>query len=123
MHPIVVNDYDELKKLLGVLGTEAKFVYFRGNDLETGLSWCPDCQKSDETVKTKLNESSLQTIICNVGFKETWKDEKNPFKTDEKLNVGSIPTLLNFTTNERITDENELAKADVVGAFLSNKSG
>lgn len=70
MAPIVVNDYDELKKLLGVLGSEAKFVYFRGNDLEKGLSWCPDCQKSDENVKTKLNATSEHSIICNVGFKE-----------------------------------------------------
>jgi hypothetical protein len=87
MAPIVVWDYDELKKLLNVLGSEAKFVYFRGNDLENNLSWCPDCQiceilndyftylelLADENVKAKLDELKLsgQTIICNVGFKET----------------------------------------------------
>lgn len=47
MAPIMVNDYDELKKLLGVLDEKANFVYFRGNDLESGSSWCPDCKNSE----------------------------------------------------------------------------
>ncbi|KAI6179560.1 DNA-mis-repair domain-containing protein [Aphelenchoides besseyi] len=114
-----VTGYDETKKILGVMSEKQIFVYFRGStNSDTQKSWCPDCVKCDANVNAVLRNDDHESLICNVGFKEEWKDPENPFRKDEKLKVTSIPTLLNVSTGERITDMDELAKPEVVKNFL-----
>ncbi|KAI6203667.1 DNA mismatch repair protein Mlh1 [Aphelenchoides besseyi] len=114
-----VTGYDETKKILGVMSEKRIFVYFRGStNSDTQKSWCPDCVKCDANVNAVLRNDDHESLICNVGFKEEWKDPENPFRKDEKLKVTSIPTLLDLSTGERITDMDELAKPEVVKNFL-----
>jgi hypothetical protein len=59
-----VNGYDEFKKLAGVLGKDAKFVYFRGSN-EAGKSWCPDCRKCMFTIQRLLLTLIFQVMMLS----------------------------------------------------------
>jgi hypothetical protein len=42
-------------------------------------------------------------VKIGVGSPEEWKDERNPFKTDTRLKLTSIPTLISWNTMKRVS--------------------
>lgn len=81
-------------------------VCFYGDRQENGESWCPDCAKADPVVTgaAKKKEDGV-LLIVTVGDREMWKDPANPFRVNEMTKISSIPTLVNWTTGQRLVEE------------------
>lgn len=110
-----VNGYDEFVSFIGDLAEKNQKspinVYFTGNKLESGKSWCPDCndgEQSDQTSSRVRNEfwwhlfaaepfiqkygiengaPGSHFVIAEVGDRPTWV----------ALEIMRTPFLFNFT--------------------------
>ncbi|CAD5209027.1 unnamed protein product [Bursaphelenchus xylophilus] len=112
----IIEGFEALKKHVEASKAEKLVIYFRGTKVN-GSNWCPDCRISDDNVENTLKElgSTIDTVVCDVGHRDFWKDNSNPFKS--QLKITGIPTLYNWKTGEKVTDEKELAKKEVVLNF------
>lgn len=95
-----VNGFDELTATLENL--EGRIIIYFIGTREDGKSWCPDCVKAEPAVEKAIAECSgpcdkeIVFVECNVGFKDYWKDQTNPFRIDERFKLTEIPTLIEF---------------------------
>ncbi|XP_065663715.1 thioredoxin domain-containing protein 17 isoform X2 [Hydra vulgaris] len=98
------------------------FVLFTGQeDPATGKSWCPDCVRADPVIEkciTKMNQDDV-FIYCVVGDRPTWKDPLSPFRTDPKLLLKAIPTLVKWNTHERLV-EDQCANEELVSMLFED---
>jgi len=121
-----VEGYDALVKLIGenpVCKTDRLFVLFSGSiDPASGKSWCPDCVTADPVVAEALKgvDEDLVLIHCAVGQRAFWKDQNNVFRTDPKLRLKGVPTLLNWHEPEKRLVEEALHKLQMVTLLLSD---
>lgn len=117
-----VKGYEALKQITEDLESErlkgAKiFVYFTGEKMSTGESWCPDCVKAEPFVQAYLskNEGKVKInhlIIADAGNRTQWKDKENSFRT--VLNIQNLPTIIRWKgpqklTGDELSDESLLA--------------
>ncbi|PSN50253.1 Thioredoxin domain-containing protein 17 [Blattella germanica] len=97
----VIEGYESFCKFVENLekGKVDKQVYFlfSGSKDSTGKSWCPDC------VKGKLHLK--------------WKDPKCPFRTDKRLMLKSVPTLLKWGHPDKL-EEDECRNPDLVSMMF-----
>merc|ERR1711915_85238 len=120
-----VEGYDALVKLIdgnADCKTDRLFVLFSGSiDAGTGASWCPDCVAADPVVAEALKDADddLVLIHCAVGQRGFWKDQSNVFRTDPKLRLKGVPTLLNWHEPEKRLVEENLQKLSMVQLLLS----
>lgn len=108
-----VQGYEELKQITDDLESDRLkgskiFVYFTGEKLSTGESWCPDCVKVEPYVSSylKKNESKLRVdhlIIASAGNREQWKDKSNSFRTI--LNIQNLPTITRWKGPQKLTGD------------------
>ncbi|KAI6652896.1 Thioredoxin domain-containing protein 17 [Oopsacas minuta] len=91
----IFSSVKELETHLTSLGTKDVVIYFYGSSLETGVSWCSDCDASKNIIlsTSEKRRSSLEFIRCEVGGRDSWIDPKNEFRTGV-FSLNSIPTLL-----------------------------
>uniref|UniRef100_A0A914XKV0 Thioredoxin domain-containing protein 17 n=2 Tax=Plectus sambesii TaxID=2011161 RepID=A0A914XKV0_9BILA len=118
-----VEGYDSLKSELKSLEKSDKpvFVLFTGSKDSSGKSWCPDCVTADPvvhaSVKEKLSEGVF--ITCQVGPRDFWKNQSNPFRTDSKLKITAVPTLIHWGQSNRLVEE-QLFKRDMVDMLFED---
>eukprot|EP00058_Branchiostoma_floridae_P009365 XP_002594853.1 hypothetical protein BRAFLDRAFT_124440 [Branchiostoma floridae] len=80
------------------------FALFTGSHDAQGKSWCPDCVAADPVVEkcVKGAPEDAVFITCSVGDRATWKDQKNDFRTHDKLKLTSVPTLMRWGTKSSL---------------------
>ena len=67
---------------------------------------CPDCVISDPFVRKSLaqipgGDVDVLMLECPVGSRSEWKgNASHPYRTDAKLRIERIPTLLKWTSAE-----------------------
>lgn len=68
---MTTSDYHEKVNKEG----KAALIFVADIDPETGVSWCPDCAASDDSIKNhiipKLEQKGYKVFYCLVGNKET----------------------------------------------------
>ncbi|KAA0198877.1 DUF953 domain containing protein, partial [Fasciolopsis buskii] len=118
-------DRDGIFSLGGLLEAIAEhygkrlFVHFIGTLAPDGSQWCPDCREVDPLVKMALRDlpSNGVFLTVQVGDRPTWKDPENPFRLNKACTVSSIPTLIEFGTDRRLSDENIKKESLIVKLF------
>jgi len=67
--------------------------------------WDPDCNLFESVVEflTIKREPRGWLLKVGIGTAFEWKDERKPFKTDPRLKITSVPTLLAWNTMKRIS--------------------
>ncbi|CAF1120158.1 unnamed protein product [Rotaria magnacalcarata] len=114
---LYAHSYDDLKNILRKLEKDKRiFVFFHGSKDSQGYSWCPYCvevEKSvEETVEFLLPSNGI-FIECSVGDRASWKDSNCSFRKDPQLRLTNIPTLVEWGTSKRLT-ENQLLDPDMI---------
>ena len=113
---VIVEGLQSLYKAIGSIGTKRDiYVLFTGNKTaDTGKSWCPDCVAAEPVIEKALKDlDDAVFVYCHVGDRPTWKDPQNVFRTDPKLRLTGVPTLVKWGTQQRLGPE-ECAKEDLV---------
>ncbi|CAF3322758.1 unnamed protein product [Rotaria sp. Silwood1] len=114
---LYVNGYDELKNTLKKLGKDKRiFVFFYGSKDNQGHSWCPYCVEVEKPVEKTVEyllPSNGIFIGCSVGDRSSWKDSNCSFRKDPQLRLTNIPTLVEWGTSKRLT-ENQLLDSDMI---------
>lgn len=72
-------------------------LFVASDDPQTRQSWCSDCKNSKPTIdqvveKFQFNEQLILAIV-EVGSRDEWKKDDNPFRLHD-LRVTAVPTLL-----------------------------
>uniref|UniRef100_A0A8D9F087 Thioredoxin domain-containing protein 17 n=1 Tax=Cacopsylla melanoneura TaxID=428564 RepID=A0A8D9F087_9HEMI len=108
-----VKGYEALKQITEDLESERLkgskiFVYFTGEKMSTGESWCPDCVHAEPYVQAYLrkNEPKLKInhlIITDAGNRDQWKDKSNSFRT--VLNIQNLPTIIRWKGPQKLTGD------------------
>ncbi len=91
------------------------FILFSGDKDAAGTSWCSDCVEAEPVVLSCLESAPEDTVFiyCLVGDRQFWKNSENGFRTNNRLKLTSIPTLLKWGSSRRLVEE-ECKKADLV---------
>jgi hypothetical protein len=86
-------------------------VLFRASDdPETGEAWCPDVRRTLPAVRKAVADAGGTLLEVLVGDRPTWKSQDHPFRTDLRLRVAGVPTLVHWTADgagERLGTELE----------------
>merc|ERR1712179_819738 len=110
---IQVEGYEAcLAKLEELKGTENLFLLFSGSkDGESGQSWCPHCVRAEPVIERCFSNVSKKAILLYVGVgqRDYWKDQNNPFRTNDKLRLTAVPTLMKWEGAQKLKGE-ECAK-------------
>jgi len=119
-----VEGYDALIALLEKHTSESDrvFVLFSGSvDASSGVSWCPDCVAADPVIAAAVKEVEDEVVFvhCAVGERTYWKDQANVFRTNPKLKLKGVPTLLNWHEPEKRLVEENCAKLSMVKLLLT----
>jgi len=115
-----VEGYDAFCDLIGDLEAQDKrvYVYFSGSKGADGKSWCPDCVKAMPVVEKALERAeNIQFVYVGVGDRAFWKDPKCPFRTDERLRLKRVPTLMVWGQSEKV-EEAECSNPDLVSMLF-----
>lgn len=96
-----LHGYEEFQKYVANIepnqpNSRPVVVYFSGEKLPSGESWCIDCVEAEPVVKAYLNElkKEITFVYVDVGNRETWKDKACPFRTDSRTKLMVIPTII-----------------------------
>ncbi|CAH0604928.1 unnamed protein product [Chrysodeixis includens] len=112
-----LNGYDEFKRYADALDPKRKKVifYFSGTKLDNGTSWCPDCVEAEPIVKTFMSQLKKDVIFgyVDVGDRPTWKDMNCPFRTDPRLKLMVIPTIVVWKGVQRL-EGSQCTKVDLL---------
>merc|ERR1719204_3050290 len=123
---IPVEGFDGLQKRIAedpACKTDRLFVLFSGSvDAASGESWCPDCVAADPCIDQALKDvdDDLVLICCAVGDRATWKDQKNKFRTDPKLSLKGVPTLLNWHEPTNRLVEEKLQNVELIKMLFNS---
>ncbi|CAI5445244.1 unnamed protein product [Caenorhabditis angaria] len=120
--------YEAFQETLKSIGAGKRIVaLFTGSkSLITGQSWCPDCVVADPIIEKVINSQEIQSldvhfIIVFVGNREVWKSPDSPFRTDPKLKLTCIPTLLEVNQKAKRLLDSQVANANLVHDFLADE--
>jgi len=105
----------KIKELVGADPNARIFIMFTGNPESDKGSWCPDCRELEALLLKVLPivkpAGTLLRVL--VGHRPEWKSPDSPFRTDQKLRLTSIPTLLEWGTVRRLSDHDVESQANV----------
>ncbi|GAB6027751.1 hypothetical protein CHUAL_001989 [Chamberlinius hualienensis] len=108
------NGFDECIGLINENKGAAGGLYL----LFSGLPWCPDCVKAEPVVDEALKTAPSDAVFVHVdvGERNYWKDQSNSFRTDSRLKIKCVPTLLKYGTAKRLEEEQlyELANVEML---------
>ncbi|GBG85501.1 hypothetical protein CBR_g40140 [Chara braunii] len=75
-------------------------VFLADKDRSTGQSWCPDCRKAEPVIDKCFAEAAAEKervlVRCYVGDGPTWRNPQHPFRTDSRLKLTGVPTLVRW---------------------------
>ncbi|MCL4131217.1 UNVERIFIED_CONTAM: hypothetical protein GTU68_053937 [Idotea baltica] len=100
------------------------FVLFSGSkDATSGKSWCPDCVVASPVINAGLDKIASKDsnyLYVSVGPRSFWKDSNNPFRTDSRTKLKSVPTLMKYGSPQRL-EEGQCAKANMVEMLFEDE--
>ena len=69
------------------------------------IGWDPDCNQFENVVDflTVKREPKGWLLKIGVGDPMEWKNPQNPFRTDHRIKLTSIPTFMAWNTMKRIS--------------------
>jgi len=108
MQELEIEGYENFKGEIPLLEKDADkkplILLFTGSENADGHSWCPDCVVLEKTLETfKAKEGPTGCLVrVKVGPRDYWKDKNCPFRTDAKLKLSSVPTLMAWGTPKRL---------------------
>ncbi|GAB7334900.1 hypothetical protein MBLNU13_g06790t1 [Cladosporium sp. NU13] len=115
--PIIHNF--ALPKAIGDLAipaaTDAFFIAFLASkDPQTNKPWCPDVVAALPTLESTFTGANKpQAAFVEVGQRPEWKDPKNAFRTEWKVN--NVPALLRFEkTSEGVKEVGRLIEGEIL---------
>lgn len=79
-------------------------VFFSGQKID-GQSWCADSVIAEPMVMAamqRVNQRPMHFVYVDVGDRAVWEDALNPFRTDERMRLREIPTLLRWGQPQRV---------------------
>ena len=98
------------------------FAEFYGAHDSSGKSWCPDCVKAEPVVEDVMKSSASQDthfLHVSVGNRSEWRDPNCSFRSDSRLKLTCIPTLIQWGTSHRLLEE-DCANKKKVMEFVSS---
>ncbi|THD19105.1 hypothetical protein D915_009989 [Fasciola hepatica] len=80
---------------------------------------CARLGTAEPIVKSALSElpENAEFVVVEVGFRDAWKNSSNPFRRNKACNINSIPTIIQFGTKKRLTDEDIECREKIVNLF------
>jgi len=116
-----VDGYDafvqKIKELEKDKGSHPLYILFTGSSDAQGKSWCPDCVQFEamwDKMKTTFQPAGGGSLVrVKVGPRDSWKDQKCPFRTDKTIGISSIPTLVKWGTPKRLSNGSIQSKDNV----------
>ncbi|KAK7478253.1 hypothetical protein BaRGS_00030511 [Batillaria attramentaria] len=116
---IHVEGYDAFNKAVEENKGQKIFALFSGSKDASGGSWCPDCVTADPVIERNVKTAPENAVFihCGVGERAFWKDQSNIFRTDPKLKLKCVPTLLKLGTPQRL-EEGQCADDNLVQMFF-----
>jgi len=90
------------------------FLLFSGSlDPATGKSWCPDCVTAEPVIDAAMASAPDDAIFVHihVGPRDFWKDPSCVFRTDPRVRLKGVPTLLKLGSQERLQEEQLMNKS------------
>lgn len=121
VNKIVTRTFEEFQNAVKALKSSGLVLcFFAGAEDAKGNSWCPDCVAAKPVLEDALKKAPQDTtlVMCYIE-RAIWKDMKNPFRTDEKLKLTCVPTLLKWGTTQRL-DDAQCQKKDLVEMLLED---
>eukprot|EP00199_Chlamydomonas_sp_CCMP681_P005328 CAMPEP_0119107148 /NCGR_PEP_ID=MMETSP1180-20130426/8489_1 /TAXON_ID=3052 ORGANISM="Chlamydomonas cf sp, Strain CCMP681" /NCGR_SAMPLE_ID=MMETSP1180 /ASSEMBLY_ACC=CAM_ASM_000741 /LENGTH=137 /DNA_ID=CAMNT_0007092593 /DNA_START=83 /DNA_END=496 /DNA_ORIENTATION=+ len=88
-----MQDYQEKRTALLAQPGQHYILFTADPDPTTGLAWCPDCVRSEPSVRAVTTRAG-SLLECRVGPRTLWKSPDHPFRTDPSLHLTGIPTVL-----------------------------
>ena len=107
-----MQKYDTLDQLLQ-MAPKTDIIWFIGKEKE-GQSWCSDCDRTKYKVLDALNGHDYIKIEIE---KVDLRNPNNEFRLDPKIQLKCVPTLLRFSTLERL-EENECGDLQKLKQFV-----
>uniref|UniRef100_A0A2A4JB74 Thioredoxin domain-containing protein 17 n=1 Tax=Heliothis virescens TaxID=7102 RepID=A0A2A4JB74_HELVI len=106
VNQIELHGYEEFSKYIETVDPKGPpvLLYFSGAKLPSGESWCSDCCEAEPVVNAYLSELKKDIIFAyvDVGNRETWKDMACSFRTDSRLKLMVIPTIIVWKGVQRL---------------------
>ncbi|OWF41141.1 thioredoxin domain-containing protein 17-like [Mizuhopecten yessoensis] len=98
------------------------FALFSGSVDENGKNWCPDCVTADPVVSSNVKHAAEDAVFihCGVGNRDYWKDQKNDFRTNPKLKLKCVPTLMIVGKPNRL-EEGQCANGELVKMLFEDE--
>ncbi|XP_026283399.1 thioredoxin domain-containing protein 17 [Frankliniella occidentalis] len=120
-----VKTFEEFKNVISSLQDLGVpiFAEFYGAHDSAGKSWCPDCVKAEPVVEEVMKTSAASNahfLHVSVGDRSAWRDPNCSFRTDARLKLTCIPTLLRWGTSEKLLEE-DCAIKQKVADFIAAK--
>ena len=111
MEKIVVNDPSifntELESAVNKASASKRplFLYFTGAKT-SGLSWCPDCTRAEPVIDEVFGSLDCVFLEFNV-IRENYRSEEYPYRTDQRIQLKCVPTLILWKNNGVIARLND----------------
>lgn len=73
--------------------------------LGTNQSWCSDCTRAMPIIHeamAKYADPKIHFVYVHVGDKPFWKNVNCPFKTDLRLRLTVIPTIMKWNSCKKL---------------------
>eukprot|EP00252_Welwitschia_mirabilis_P002208 TRINITY_DN12109_c0_g1_i1.p1 TRINITY_DN12109_c0_g1~~TRINITY_DN12109_c0_g1_i1.p1 ORF type:complete len:131 (+),score=15.26 TRINITY_DN12109_c0_g1_i1:135-527(+) len=76
----------------------ALLLFLADKDPSTGRSWCPDCVRAEPVIYEVLEKSDKDVVLLRAfaGDRATWKNPSHPWRTDERIKLKGLPTLVRW---------------------------
>ncbi|XP_050678567.1 thioredoxin domain-containing protein 17-like isoform X2 [Leptidea sinapis] len=101
-----IKGYEDFVKYVESLDINGPpvFVYFSGSKNADGNSWCPDCVEAEPVIKSYFTElqKNIIFVYVDVGDRDYWKNKACPFRTDSRIKLMVIPTLIKWKGVQRL---------------------
>jgi len=114
------NFQNQIKMLDKDWSKKPLYLLFTGSDGADGKSWCPDCVVFEnvwEEFKKKNPPVEGCLIRVKVGPRDYWKDKACPWRTEKSLKLTSVPTLIKWRTEKRLSDD-QIVNPDCIAMVL-----
>jgi hypothetical protein len=96
-----------VEKLKNLDSPEQVILMFTGDEIpHTDQSWCKDCNYLEGILSSFMRRAKHLAgylVRVKVGSHDEWRDPSNPYRTDPKIRLKAIPTLLVWNSGKRLS--------------------
>lgn len=85
-------------------------LWFVGKETQ-GISWCGDCNRTSPTIAEALKGRKYVKIQVD---RQVHRNPQNDFRSHPKIALKCVPTLLKYSTGQRLEEDETLNKANLL---------